>query len=151
MSAPAAIGDMITLDSGLLGALDIRADTVIEFASGLPGFPDLRRFALVETQREELVWLQSVDDPKTTFLTADPFDVVAGFEIDVPEADLAALGSPADADALLVLVVVHLSGGVPRTANLQSPIVIDRQSRVGRQVVVPDSRDGMQYPIDVRD
>lgn len=139
----------VLVDSVLLGPLTLRVETLITFAAGLPGFTALREFALVETQRDELVWLQSVDEPSLTFLLGDPFALVPGFTLDVPAADVVALGL-ADADeAPLVLAVLQLDGGAPVSANLQSPIVINRERRGGRQVVLPDSRFGMQHPITV--
>jgi len=149
MSALMTAGDMHTLDSVLLGPLEIRGDTVIGFAAGIPGFVTLRNFALVETQRDDLVWLQSVDDATLTFLLADPFALVPGFEMNIPTPDLAALGVSGAADGLLVLVMTQLEGGVPVNANLQSPIVINRVSRRGRQVVLPDSTWGMHHPITI--
>jgi flagellar assembly factor FliW len=142
-------GELLTLDSVLLGPLELRADTVIRFAAGIPGFVTLRDFVLVDTQRDELVWLQSVDDAGLTFLLADPFALVPGFEVEIPAPDLAALGASADTDALLVLVMTQLEGGMPVTANLQSPVVIDRATRRGRQVVLPDSSWGMHHPITI--
>ena len=145
-----ATGELVNLQSVLLGPLEIRADTLITFAAGLPGFAHLRAFALVETQRNDLVWLQSVDAPELTFLLADPFTLVPGFEVDIPASDLAAMGAGEQQDALLLLAVVQLDGGEPTAANLQSPIIIDRDRRRGRQVVLPDSRYGMQHPITIR-
>ena len=149
MTAVMAGDATVTLDSVLLGALEIRLDTVITFRAGLPGFEALRRFALVDTQRDDLVWLQSVDDAGLTFLLADPFALVPGFEVEIPAADLAALGDGVAQASLLVLAVAQLDGGAPVAANLQSPIVIDRERRTGRQVVLPDSRYGMQHPIQI--
>ena len=142
-----AVADFVQLSSVLLGPLEIRPETIFTFPAGLPGFVTLRNFALVETQRDDLVWLQSVDDPELTFLLADPFALVPGFEVDIPPADLAAFG--ATENALLVLAVAQLEGGAPVTANLQSPIVLDRDRRLGRQVVLPDSRYGMTHPITI--
>ena len=148
MSAVIA-GDLLTLDSVLLGPLALRADTVIRFAAGIPGFVTLRDFVLVETQRDELVWLQSVEDTGLTFLLADPFALVPGFEIEIPAPDLGALGLQGAAEGLLVLVMTQLAGGTPVAANLQSPVVIDRATRRGRQVVLPDSTWGMHHPITI--
>jgi flagellar assembly factor FliW len=145
MTAAVTANETVVVESNLLGALEIRCDTVIDFAGGVPGFPQLTRCVLVETQRESFVWLQSVDEPGITLLLADPFALVPGFSLDVPAADMAALGAPATPDALLVLTVVELSAGVPATANLQSPIVINRERGCGRQVVLPDSTYGMQF------
>jgi flagellar assembly factor FliW len=148
MSAAIA-ADMLTLESVLLGPLELRADTVVRFAAGIPGFVTLRDFVLVETQRDELVWLQSVENSGLTFLLADPFALVAGFDVEIPPPDLAALGVRGTMDGLLVLVMTQLEGGMPVTANLQSPIVIDRTTRRGRQVVLTDSSWGMHHPITI--
>jgi flagellar assembly factor FliW len=147
MSALMASEALLQLSSILLGPLEIRPDTIVTFPVGLPGFRSMHRFALVETQRDELVWLQSVDDPDLTFLLADPFAVVPGFEIEIPPSDLASLGVAVAREALLVLVVVQLEAGIPVAANLQSPVIIARDRRLGRQVVLPDSRYGMQHPV----
>ncbi len=150
MSSTLATDELVILDSLLLGRLEIRSSTVFTFPAGLPGFVTLRRFALVETQRDDLVWLQSLDDAALTFLLGDPFLLVPGFEVDLPASDLAALGACPSPNALLVLVVVLIEAGEPRAANLQSPIVLDRERRVGRQVVMPESKYGMQHPISIR-
>ncbi len=149
MSSTLATDELLILDSLLLGRLEIRSSTVFSFPAGLPGFVTLRRFALVETQRDDLVWLQSLDDAALTFLLGDPFLLVPGFEVDLPASDLAALGASLSPNALLVLVVVLIEAGEPRAANLQSPIVLDRERRVGRQVVMPESKYGMQHPITI--
>lgn len=147
--SPAIAAEVFTLDSVLLGPLELRTDTVIRFAAGIPGFVALRDFVLVETQRDELVWLQSVDDSGLTFLLADPFALVDDFEVEIPAPDLAALGLRGTTEGVLVLVITQLEAGVPVTANLQSPVVIDRTTRRGRQVVLPDSRWGMHHPITI--
>jgi flagellar assembly factor FliW len=147
MSAATLLVDALTVDSALLGALEIRPESVVTFAAGLPGFQSLRRFALVETQRADAVWLQSIDDTDVTLLLVDPFAVAPGFAVEVPTADLEALGAPTDTDSLLVLAVAQFRNGVPAEANLQSPIVIRRDRCIGRQVVLPDSKFGMHTPI----
>ncbi len=149
MSTVLAPVDLVHLSSVLLGPLEIRPETIITFPAGIPGFVALRNFALVDTERDDLVWMQSVDDPDLTFLLADPFTIVPGFEVDIPSPDLAAIGATGAQGALLVLAVVQLEGGFPVAANLQSPIIIDRVRRQGRQVVLPDSAYGMHHPISI--
>ena len=149
MSAVSTDGESVHLESVLLGPLDIRPDTVITFPAGLPGFVTLRDFALIETHRDELIWMQSVEDAEITFLVVDPFVLVSGFEVEIPPSDLAALGVSDQDATLLVLAVAQLQGGMPVSVNLQSPIVIERARRRGRQVVLPDSRYGMHHAITI--
>ena len=149
MSAVSTDGESVHLESVLLGPLDIRPDTVITFPAGLPGFVTLRDFALIETHRDELIWMQSLEDAEITFLVVDPFVLVSGFEVEIPPSDLAALGVSDQDATLLVLAVAQLQGGIPVSVNLQSPIVIERARRRGRQVVLPDSRYGMHHAITI--
>jgi flagellar assembly factor FliW len=147
MTASTLAAPTRSVDSLLLGPLDVAEETIITFAAGLPGFETLRDFTLVDTQREDSLWLQSLDNAGVTLLLIDPFTFVPGYTVDMPAADLAALQSPGNADELLVLCVAQLRDGVPVEANLQSPIVIRRDVQCGRQVVLPDSMYGMRYPI----
>ncbi len=149
MNIAAPAQKMLVCNSHLLGSIELAPDTIITFAAGLPGFASLHRFTLVETQRDDLVWLQSVDDEAMTLLLADPFCVVPGCTIDLPAPDLATLGAPTDGDALLVLVVAQLIDGIPSRINMQSPIVVNRERMVGRQVVLSDSRYGMHHPVTI--
>jgi flagellar assembly factor FliW len=149
MNTAAPAQEMLVCNSHLLGSIEVAPDTIITFEAGLPGFASLHRFTLVETQRDDLVWLQSVDDESLTLLLADPFSVVPGCTIDLPAPDLATLGTPTDGDALLVLVVAQLIDGIPSRINMQSPIVVNRERMMGRQVVLSDSRYGMHHPVTI--
>lgn len=150
MTASTLAAPTRSVDSLLLGSLEVSEETIITFAAGLPGFDTLRGFALVDTQRDDAVWLQSLDDAGVTLLLIDPFACVPGYSVDMPAADLAALQSPGNADELLVLCVAQLRDGVPVEANLQSPIVIRRDVQIGRQIVLPESAFGMRYPVTFR-
>lgn len=145
MSTAAPAIPPLVIESTLLGRLEVPADRVLTFAAGLPGFEGQRRFVLVETQRDGLHWLQSVDDAGLSILLADPFRFVEGYEVDVPAADLAALG-PAGDEGVLVLAVTVIEHGLTGAMNLQGPIVVNPATRLAKQVIFPESSFGMAYP-----
>lgn len=146
MSTAAPALPPLVVESTLLGRLEVPATRVLTFTAGLPGFDGLRRFVLVATQGEGLHWLQSVEDASLSFLLADPFRFVEGYTIELPAADLAALGPVADAEPPLVLAVAVIERGMTGTLNLQGPIVINPATRRARQVIFPESPWGMAYP-----
>ena len=51
---------VVTVDSDLLGPLSVPARGILTFPSGMFGFPECRRFALVSAGRDGLFWLQSL-------------------------------------------------------------------------------------------
>ena len=148
-TAPQADDDhLVTVPSALLGPLQVGERDRYAFAEGLYGFPAAHDFALVESGRPGLYWLQSTVEPALAFLLADPFETFADYAPEVPDAELAALGdglAPAP-EHVGVFAVVTLGEGGAATANLRAPIVLDVHTRRGRQVVLPGERRGVAEP-----
>jgi len=108
----------------------------IDFPVALAGFPGLTRYRLLEPAGGyPLKFLQAVDDPSVSFVCMDAATVKMDYEVPltVEEAELLALGAPEDA-LVLTLVVVPPEDARKLTANLAGPVVINTQTRVGRQI-----------------
>ncbi len=142
---------ILPVHSEILGSLNVPETECLSFPEGILGFPACRRFILLPTARSELFWLQSVDHGSLAFLLVDPFSVVEGFSVDLPEGELASL-RPTDPDRIGVLAIVTLpsTSGEPATANLQGLLAINFKSRLGKQVVIPESNYGIRWPIDLQ-
>jgi flagellar assembly factor FliW len=140
--------EVLTVDSPVLGPLTLDPAELYTFPIGLVGLERYHRYALVESGRPGVWWLQSVDEPSLVFVLADPFQHVASYDVDVADAELAHIG-PASADQLLVLAVVTLprGAGAVATANLRAPVVLNVATRRGRQVVLTDERYSVATPI----
>jgi flagellar assembly factor FliW len=139
----------ITIESQALGPVTVSADRIITFPSGLPGFPEAHRFALVNDHLEPPFYcLQSVDNPSLAFVVADPAALVPEYR---PKNGLNALkelrvSSPED---LQVLVTLTIPPGQTRaiTANLMSPLLINSNQRLGKQVVIEKPHYSHQHPV----
>jgi|GEM_PF-2582838 len=90
----------------LFGAADVPEQQCWYAHAALPGFPDERRFVLLDLEPyRPLAWLQSLDDTSVCFPLARP----ACFALDYPSPPAEALfGFPAP-DALLLNMVVFES------------------------------------------
>ena len=112
---------------------------VIEMPAGLPGFPDGRRFVLVEwgDAGSPFSVLRSLDHTDLEFLVAAPVVLFPDYEVEIDDAHADLLGLTRAEDALvLVLVTVH-DRAEDATANLLAPIVVNVATRVAAQVVLP--------------
>lgn len=142
MTLPSAT--MTTIPSDLLGPLTVGDEELYDFADGIFGFPEARRFVLVDGGREGLYWLQSADQSSLAFLLADPFQYHPGYAAELPDADLAHIGVSSP-ESLMVLTIVTLAKSLDAcTANLQAPIAFNTVSRQARQVVLADERYGVR-------
>lgn len=114
---------------------------VIEMAAGLPGFPDARRFVLVEWGEEGSPFslLRSLDHDSLEFLVAAPVVLFPDYEPEIDDAYADALGLTSADDALVLVLVTVADRAEHATANLLAPIVVNVHTLVGAQVVLPQA------------
>jgi flagellar assembly factor FliW len=112
---------------------------VIEMAAGLPGFPDARRFLLVEWGEagSPFSLLRSLDHEQLEFLVAAPVVLFPDYEPEVDDAHAEALGLTSAEDALVLVLVTVAERAEDATANLLAPIIVNVHTLVAAQIVLP--------------
>ncbi|HEY0951744.1 MAG TPA: flagellar assembly protein FliW [Nocardioides sp.] len=112
---------------------------VIELVRPMPGFQDLRRFALVRLDDAgDLCRLTSVEEPELSFLVVPPGRFFPDYAPAVDDAVLEELEIRSAEDVLL-LVVLNAGGSLASTtANLAAPVLVNTASRRGGQIVLDD-------------
>jgi flagellar assembly factor FliW len=108
---------------------------------GILGFEQIKEYVLLANPAEEpFAWLRVADNTSLAFVVINPFLVVPEYAPDIPQADVNFLGLKEAADSLLLnIVTVHGTGHA--TVNLKGPIVINRHTRTGRQVIIANAAD----------
>lgn len=124
-------------------AADLPAETIC-FPEGLLGFPGFVEYRLAEGPGPGLFWLVS-DSDGPAFLVSDPFRHFEGYSLDLtPEQANRIDASETGAVAVLAITIPH--DEEPWTANLQGPIVINAEKRLGAQLVLPGAKQGVRVP-----
>ena len=111
---------------------------MITFPAGVVGLEHLRRFALLADDRiAPCLWLQSLDEPDTSFVVVDPLVVDPHYAPVLPD------GVSGD-----LLAIITLDPEPARsTVNLLAPVVVDHVVREGRQLVLHESGYSLRCPI----
>ena len=140
------MGMEIEIQSTRFGALLVDEERVINFPNGLLGFPDHRRFALIQTGEENyFFWLQSIDEPNLAFVVTDPSIFFKDYDVPIREeaqADLQ-LTDPQYAQVFVICNKV----GEWLTGNLLGPIVVNAGNRLGMQVVLTEKKWTTRQPL----
>jgi flagellar assembly factor FliW len=112
----------------------LSAGDVLDFASGIPGFPNARQFELegLAPELEPFCLMRSVEAPELSFVLVPPGALFPDYSVEIDEQHVTNLGLDSAEDAA-VMVVVTL--GEPPTANLLGPVVVNRRTRAAAQVV----------------
>lgn len=130
------------------GTLDLPEEELIRFPQPLYGLEQSQRYCLVRhNDGGPFLWLQSADSPRTAMVVTDPFLFFPAYEVEIPDPAAAALQAAAPGDVEIYSTVNVASDGTGVTANLLGPIVINRQARVGVQLVLDAQKYTTRHPI----
>jgi flagellar assembly factor FliW len=122
------------------GTVEVNERQKITFPSGLFGFESLKDYVLLDAAQQPFYWLQSLDEENTAFILIDPFIFRPDYEMDINNEGLLPIGITESEKAVIFSIVTIPAGNGPMTANLQGPLVVNRDSRLGVQAVLTDSR-----------
>lgn len=123
-----------------LGEIEYEQEEVIEFEQGLYGFEEKQSFILVNLDDPEFPfnWLQSIEDENLSFVLTSPFLFVENYEFDLPDPVANNLDIKKPGDALILSMVVLNEDLKKSTMNLQAPIIINRNTNKGRQIILDE-------------
>jgi flagellar assembly factor FliW len=120
----------------------------LEFLGPVAGFPDHRRFVLVELDESSLLRsLRSLDDPALRFLVLPPGPFFPDYEPEIAGDWADRLELTSSEDALVLIVITPGATAGEATANLLAPVVINVRTRRAAQIVLDDSSLPLRAPL----
>jgi len=131
------------------GDLSYDPAEVLEFPTGLPGYPDDNRFVLrvMEDTQETFFWLQSVDDGEVCFPLMDVYRILPDYDPHVDPEELADLGM-ITGNALDIYNIAVIPDDISQTrVNLRAPVIINRDTHKGKQIVCTNEDYLIRYMV----
>jgi flagellar assembly factor FliW len=130
------------------GDLEVPEEKVINFKEGLPGFPQIHRFAVIEQEElKPFQYLQSLDDPPIALYIINPFMVDPTYKFRLTDSDMEELNSKNSAELAVFTVVTIPDDPSQATLNLMAPIVINEKDHRGKQVILLESSYSVRHPL----
>lgn len=126
--------------------ISVDESRAITFPNGLLGFPAYKRYVLIEpADNSYFWWLQSMDTPDLAFVVTDPSYFVSTYRVPLKAEQMQELGIGTIEDAQ-VFVIVNKRDTL-LTGNLQGPLVVHVETRMGAQLVLSDKRFTTKVPL----
>lgn len=125
---------MIRFETSRFGKLEVAEDKVIEFPAGLLGFPQVKRYVLLDYEDTPIKWLQAIDDPDVAFIVMEPRMLVQDYTIPLDATTRQALLLDTEED-LAILAIVRVEKGQV-LANLKGPLLFNSRLKIGIQAVL---------------
>ena len=134
------------IETTRFGRLNVDDERIICFDRGLLGFPDHKRYALIQTGSENyFFWLQSVEEPSLAFVVTDPSIFFKDYQVAIKAETQADLNLE-DLGAAQIFVICNRVGDW-LTGNLLGPIVVNAPACVGQQVVLTEKKWSTRQPL----
>jgi flagellar assembly factor FliW len=121
------------------GPMEVDERQKVHFDNGLFGFENLHEYVILDAERQPFYWLQSIDVEKVAFILINPFLFRPDYELNIDDEQLKEIGISDPAKALIFAICTIPANG-PMTANLQGPIVVNRENMKASQVILTDTR-----------
>ncbi|MBY6037058.1 flagellar assembly protein FliW [Fictibacillus nanhaiensis] len=120
--------------------VEINESDILHFEQGLPGFEEETQFILMPMDGTPFSILQSATTPELAFVTADPFVFFKNYDFELSLTDQEHLQVNKASDVFVQVIVTVADIFEKSTANLQAPLIINREQNRGKQVVLTDSK-----------
>jgi flagellar assembly factor FliW len=131
----------------LTDTLSLELETPVDeftLPQGIVGFAHYTRAQLLRENGGHPFMRMKLRSPAECvhFVVMEPNGFIPGYEPELFDSDAAALGL-ADASDAMILTILTMKPGTPEeaTVNLIGPIVVNRRTRIGRQVVISNYAD----------
>jgi flagellar assembly factor FliW len=138
-----------SLKTSRFGVLEIDESRIIRFPEGLLGFPEQKRYVILEHKPgSPFYWLQSMDSPDLAFVIADSLLIKENYLEALPEKEKPFFRSDSGGDIAVFSLVTIPQGDVKRmTVNLIGPLVIDVGAKTGKQIILSESGYDCRHPL----
>lgn len=134
------------IKTGRFGQLGVGDDEIIHIPHGILGFPEYKKFCLVDPGDETLiVWLQSLENPEIAFPLLEPKIFKPDYSVRLSAAELRELKLE-NVNQSAVFGILTIPEDVTRmTANLKAPLVINLKLQLARQVVLQENEYNIKH------
>jgi flagellar assembly factor FliW len=135
----------VNIESTRFGALEVPAESVLEFPNGLIGLGGTRYTLIAREESAPFLWLHSLDDPSLAIPVTNPWFFFSSYEVEVSNSEAERIGvtDPSEAD---VYVTVRSGESIEDfRANLRAPILIANGR--GHQVINEADGTSVRAPL----
>lgn len=122
------------------GALNVPAEAVLTFPSGLLGFPEWNRYVILDHDTDApFKWLHCVEEASLAFVVIDPALFNENYQVAISEeARFEVEGNETDELILAVILTIPSDDPSAVTANLRGPLLMNPRTRLCKQLVLTE-------------
>lgn len=138
----------IKVNTKPFGEIEVDERQIIDFPEGILGFDFIKKFVILDADNDSpFKWLQAYDEKDLAFVVIMPDSFLPSYELVIPQADYETVNAKT-ADELLIFAIVTIPDNPSNmTANLQGPVIINPEKKLGKQAISLSDRYTVRHNI----
>ncbi len=130
------------------GIMNVPAEALLTFPSGLFGFPEWTRYVMLDHDTDApFKWLHCAEEPSLAFVIIDPALFNQNYQVTISaEASFEVEGSETDELSLAVILTIPSNDPSAVTANLRGPLLMNPRTKLCKQLVLTEDYP-TRYPV----
>ncbi len=130
------------------GVMNVPAEALLTFPSGVLGFPEWTRYVMLDHDTEApFKWLHCAEEASLAFVVIDPVLFNPLYRVTIsPEARLEVEGNETDELSFAVILTIPSDDPAAMTANLRGPLLMNSRTRRCKQLVLSEDYP-TRYPV----
>jgi len=130
------------------GDIEIDDNTIIDFPTGILGFPKYRQYVLLDVdENSPLKWLQSLEEPSLAFVVTNPNLFMSDYSIDATRKDLTDIQVENAEDVIILVLVTIPKDPSLITANLKGPVLVNTKNNKGKQLIIDNPEYSIKFSL----
>ncbi len=130
---------MVKANTTRFGEIEYKAEEVISFSHGIPGFENELQFIIIANEgKTPFAFLQSITMQELALVITDPFIFYQDYEFELDEQTKEEL-ELVDVNEVDVWNVLSIPDDFKKTTiNLKAPIIINIEKKKGKQIILKE-------------
>ncbi|NLM44707.1 MAG: flagellar assembly protein FliW [Clostridiales bacterium] len=129
------------------GEVDIDEKQIVSFDEGIPGFPEYKKYVVLNDEELDFVFLQSAEEENLCFITMPPAMIVGDYNFDLSSDTVEKLELEKAEDAAVLAILNIPEDFKKMTANLKAPIIINTKNNKGIQELLDGDNYSMKHQV----
>lgn len=136
------------IETKYLGTVEITPSDIVYFPQGIPGFPDINEFVLLNLVDNELfLVLQAVEQNDLAFIVTSPYHFYQDYSFDLDDHTIELLELASEKDVVVYTILTLKEPFNHSTINLQAPIIINQAKQRAKQFITNEKKFLTKAPI----
>ncbi len=140
------MGEFVKVKTTRFDEIVVEECDIISFQEGIFGFEHLKKYFIVDPGDNTLVlWLQSIDDCAVAFPIIEPKIFHPNYTLKLLPSELSSLNLESVNNAKIFCILTIPEDVTEMSANLKAPLVVNHESKAGKQIVLQDNKLSVKY------